>query len=765
MRMVLRVAFGFAPTALSVDWTDITSYVDLSAGIRITRGASDELSQTQPSTMSLALDNLDGRFSAGLATSPYYPFVRPNCPIQYGIVTAEKNLIRIPSFETDPDTVWLPSSAGLTAWGQDATRAHSGSWSNLVEWVASGTGGGLQQTVHGLEIGKTYTLSGYVWVPTGDPSVRWRLVGGSAGTASATTNAWERISLSFTATSGTHIVELTTSVTSPVLGDKVWLDDVQVEEGASATTFDSAGAEVHWRFYGTVNDWGSSWRGLQSEVSLTATDLFKYLARLPQLSSLLTEEIQLADPTIYYPLTEPSTSASAGDLAGDGAGSLVPVQVGSGGTLTFGEQQGPAATAQTALKLAPAGAANGLRLDADMGATAETETTNDYITFECWFQTTVASRRLLAFRSQTSQHQLVFTLNGSGYLTIEHTNVGGTRTATVVTAVNLANGAWHHFVYDELTQVVYIDGGAPIAVSITLMIALRYCAIGGFPDQLWDGSVAHAAMYTGNFPPVLLAAHYAAGSTGFAGEGSEYRILRLAGYAGIAAVDPIGTFSPVASQGEGGSSALEMMRVVESTEGGRLASHRDGHAVLFQSRTVRYNAPVSVTLQYADLETDDVSVPVDDQKLVNQLKASRPGGATQRVVAQASVTAFGPYPKDVTILKTSDAEVIDAAWWSVSRYAVPQPELREVPVRAYSMPLATYRTLLDADISSVIEMTDMPDEAEAPTISATVEGYAEQIGQESHLITFHTSRTNTDAVWVLNDTTNSVLGSTTRLAY
>ncbi|MFD0353518.1 carbohydrate binding domain-containing protein [Streptomyces sp. NPDC127110] len=767
MRVALRCAFGFAPTALSVDWTDLSPWLDLPQKVRISRGAADELSQTQPSTMSFRLDNSDGRFTAGLASSPYYPYVRPNCPIQLGVLTTtSKNLTENPSFEDGLVAPWYAPAVSFAATlATDTLRAHSGTYSLKITWsLVLAHGGVIQHTAYGLTIGQTYTISGWVWVPTGDPAVRWMLDDTTLGTASSTTNAWEQISLTFTATSTSHTVQLTTSAAIATTGDVVWVDDIQLELGSSATSFDSNGARTHWRFYGMVNQWGAKWEGLHSTVSLTATDLFKHLGRLPQLSSLLTEEVLQLGPTVYYPLTEPSTSTSGGDIAGAGGGSMVSAQVGSGGTYTFGEQQGPAATEQTSISLAPAGAANGIRMDADMGTVAEDSTTDNWITVEAWFKTSTAGRTFLSIRSTSFQHQLVFGLNGSGYPTIQHTAVGGGLTTTVITSTNLADGAWHHLVYREEAATVHIDGGSAIAVSVSTMLALRYISIGS-NSALWEGSVAHVALHTSTIASALLTGHYAAGATGFSGEDSDVRVMRLAGYAGIAAIDPAGDFSAVASQGAGGQSALEMMRQVEETEGGKLVSHRDGHALLFQSRTARYNAPTAVSLAYADLETDAVEVPIDDQKLVNTITANRPNGATQRVTAPSSIAAFGPYQRTSTILKTTDAEVVDAAYWTVSRYAVPQPELREVPVQAYTMPVATYRALLDADISSVLEITSLPAEAAASTISAMVEGYTEEIGQESHLISYHCSRAQTDAVWALDDASFSVLGTTTRLAY
>lgn len=766
IKPVLRAAFGAAPMATSLTWTDISQWIDLPSRIRCSRGASDELAQTQPSTMSLTLDNADGRFTPGLATSPYYPYVRPSCIVQLGIVTLSgKNHIRTPSFASGLMEGWENSStAPVFAVNTSTTRAHTGTYSLAVTWNGSGTGGIVEQTVYGLTIGVTYTLSGWVWVPVGYAPVRWLIDGASPGTASGVTAAWTQITKTFTATSTSHTVQLTTSLSPPPALDAVWLDDVQLEVGSSATSTDINGADVHWRFYGLANDWDLSWKGLQPTVSLTATDCFKALSKEPQLDSLLAEEIKKMDPVLYFPLTEPSTSTAAGDVAGNGAGSLVTVQVGSGGTSAFGDAPGPAATEANVLKLTPASASNGIRLDADMGDYAEEQSTLHAITFECWFQTSTTGRYFMAARSVSFQHEFVVGLNGSGYLIIEHTEAWGPRTVTTVGATNLADGAWHHFVYDQANRDVYIDGGAPIDVTvIPNMSALRYLSVGGYPDQLWNGAVGHLAMHKGIIDMSLVVSHYTAGTTGIAGEDSDDRVLRLAGYAGITSIAAAGDFSPVASQGPGGSSALDMMRVVEATEDGRLASYRDGHGLLFQSRTVRYDAPTALTLDYGELETDDVDIATDDQKLLNQYTVVRPGGATQRVVSADSVATYGPAPKTDTILKTTDGEALDAANWRIARYATIQPELRELPIQAYPQSTATYRALLDADISTVFAVSNMPDEAPASTVSVTVEGYVEEIGQEVHRIAFHTSRT--EGAWILNSTTYSVLGSTTRLGY
>lgn len=82
--VTVEIAFNATystPTA-SRTWTDVSSYVSLEQGISINYGRQDELSQADANTLSLTLDNRDGRFTPGLSTSPYYPNVKIGRPIR-----------------------------------------------------------------------------------------------------------------------------------------------------------------------------------------------------------------------------------------------------------------------------------------------------------------------------------------------------------------------------------------------------------------------------------------------------------------------------------------------------------------------------------------------------------------------------------------------------------------------------------------------------------------------------------------------------------
>ncbi|MFD3532034.1 carbohydrate binding domain-containing protein [Streptomyces sp. NPDC058664] len=778
-RVTVQAGFGYSAVAPDLAWTDITQFVKLSAteGISITRGASDERADTQTGTMTLDLDNSDGRFTPGRA-GPYYPNVRRNCPIRViSTVLGGKNYLVQPGFEVDDGSWSAPDGQEPSGAGVDTGHVKSGSFAHKISWSTSGTGGVLQCPLYGLTIGVPYTASVYVWVPAGDPAVRLDIDGTTIGTASTLTGTWQRITVTWTTTAASHTLRITTTTTSPTTGDAVWLDEGQVEEGSSATAWSSTAATHHHRFYGMVTSWPMGWAGLHSTVTITASDMMKWLSRRPALGPMLVEEVQGDEARLYYPLSEPEGSMSGGDQSGYARPSLTIQQTSVGGTLEFGTGTGPPSDDLPTPTFTPSSASAGKYLQCTVSPLLTSDgSTGSPIpgdqAFEAWFSTSTSGRTIMTWSSGAAaafDSGIRFQLeSGTGKLQIVEYFSFGPTTHTVATP-NLADGASHHLVWDEAGHDVWVDG-VQYAVAtgtwtdrITLKVGANELGTG-----LWSGTISHVAAYvrTGGFPAISeLVEHYTAGMTGHAGESSWIRMYRLGGYAKIPAVIPQGSFSAVASQGQLGSSPLTHMRDVERTENGRLFADRASAQMVFQSRSVRYNPTSALTIPYADLETPDVEVSDDDQKQVNLVRATRPGGATQRVQDATSIALDGIVEQQLDVLKTTDNEVLDAATWLVIRYADPQPEIRQLPVQAATLSTATYRALLDADVSTVFTVTDLPDEAISPSSTVLVEGYTEEIREAQHTLNFHTSRADIGAVWVLDDPTYSVLGTTTRLAY
>lgn len=153
-----------------------------------------------------------------------------------GTVETTINLATNPSVEVDT-TGWGAGGTVPPTIARSNTRAKFGTWSLLVTW---GTGGILPlagYTVTGLTVGRTYTATIYVYVPAGNPDVVLALGGVGFGTSSlGLYDQWVRLTytdVALTTSWGLQIWPLT----SPTAGQTCYLDAIQVEEGATSTSY------------------------------------------------------------------------------------------------------------------------------------------------------------------------------------------------------------------------------------------------------------------------------------------------------------------------------------------------------------------------------------------------------------------------------------------------------------------------------------------------------------------------------------------------
>lgn len=161
------------------------------------------------------------------------------------------NLATNPSLETGLDGWDEGGTPGFApTFTQSSTRAVFGTYSLLATW-ATATGAHLpliQYTASGLTEGRTYTVSVYAYVPTGSPYVALFVPGINQwgdGTFD-TFDQWVRLEWTGTATSSTLLVQLWPENSTTTAGQQVWVDGLQIEEGATATDYcdgDQTGCE------------------------------------------------------------------------------------------------------------------------------------------------------------------------------------------------------------------------------------------------------------------------------------------------------------------------------------------------------------------------------------------------------------------------------------------------------------------------------------------------------------------------------------------
>lgn len=87
-------------------WTTITSYVYVRGGIIIKRGRESEQSLATPSTLSLTLDNRDGRFTPSNPTGAYYGTIGKNTPIRIEVNAGSGYVTRFVGFISEWPPRW-----------------------------------------------------------------------------------------------------------------------------------------------------------------------------------------------------------------------------------------------------------------------------------------------------------------------------------------------------------------------------------------------------------------------------------------------------------------------------------------------------------------------------------------------------------------------------------------------------------------------------------------------------------------------------------
>lgn len=97
--------------AASRVWTDVSTYVELDQGMTIDYGRTDELSTADANTLSLTLDNKDGRFTWGNAASPYYPNVKIGKPIRVTATVGGVDYVRFTGLVDEWPVEWPGESA------------------------------------------------------------------------------------------------------------------------------------------------------------------------------------------------------------------------------------------------------------------------------------------------------------------------------------------------------------------------------------------------------------------------------------------------------------------------------------------------------------------------------------------------------------------------------------------------------------------------------------------------------------------------------
>jgi hypothetical protein len=781
--VALQAGFG----STTPTWTDVTGYVRNEPGISLEHWRDKEDTETQPSRCTLTLINNDGRFTPDKTGGAYYPNIRRGRPVRVRCrdMSVNGNMLsaNAASFETsvadwESNTVFGTFTAA-TSWVRSTTRAQNGSASLLATWPTTGIGSWVDTIVSGFVIGRTYTVSAYVWVPTGspDPNIHIAFVGN--GSATSTKDAWVRISHTFVALSDTHFCGV--RVASATSGQTCYVDAVQIDEGGLRTF--TTTAPVHYpRFTGFADSWEVDWPAVVGGVSdcvLSASSRMTRLGRGSELRSIIEEEIDLDSPDAYYTFGDPAGSTAAKEASGGTSMTIADWDPSaSGNNPAFGSAIGPPTDSLTGVTMPSAG---GKYLQAILPtAVGGTETS---VLLETFVNTPGGIQQDIAeIRSKTTNSDGLFLGSGVTGNQLYGRFRNGATIVELDAGSSIAN-AVHHVALratnaaGTTTVKLYLDGveidsattGAAIP-SLTVLSA--GASVGSGLGNPLGGSLFHLAMFGGaEVSATRIAAHSEAGATGFANEEADNRLARYAGYLGIPAseLDLLGHVH-VTHFDITGLTAIDAMRRVETTEGGVLYDALDGKLAL-RPRDARYGTAAAFTLSYSSGQIAGSLQPVlDDQEQVNDVTVTNIGepvvgtgsGLSVRRVDQASIDANGYYREEVELASIDATEPEQRAGWIIYRYAEPPLRVASLPVLLNVLDSTLTAAILTAQIGARVTLTNLPSNAPSSTMDLFVEGINETITAAEHRITFRTSPGRLYDVFVLG---TSLLDSDDMIAY
>lgn len=545
----------------------------------------------------------------------------------------------------------------------------------------------------------------------------------------------------------------------------------------NATTYD--------RFTGYVDLIEPTWPGgvqSWSVVKVSCTDVSARLGIAKPLRSLLQEEMLADSPLYFYPLGEPSGAASAGDVSGNNKPPAVVYNAKAGAwAVSFGEDMGmfedtTGVTFGSWHASDPATSLSICRNGENVLPAASGHT--QIVWFRSPTEAPATDSPLLLWSSDAAKSTRAYLSLNAPDGKLRYNVNDASNSALANSLATVCDGGLHMAAAvlesDRMTATLYLDGvaqsslslaGAPIDLS-----ALRVNEIGAVTVPTSGGSfpglVTHVAAYGSALSAARVLAIYQAGAGTGPTESSDARFSRIAGYAGLTTSGlPTGQ-ATMGGQRTAGAGEIEALQKVARTEG--TVSYVTGAGALtFQERDDRYHKAVGLTLAASDVAAD-FSLRRDRQGVANEFTVSRDAGASQLVVDAASQADIGRFDGgSLEVAPSTDDDAYSNAAWRVANRKTTRTRLPSLAVDLYRQTSTSLvANCLSATIGTKVQVTGLPSNAPASSMTLFVEGYTETIGYDDWRLEFFTSPVGLeDSVWVLQDATYGAIDSTNVLAF
>jgi hypothetical protein len=503
-----------------------------------------------------------------------------------------------------------------------------------------------------------------------------------------------------------------------------------------------AGGSAVTRFTQYVQSWPTEWpdgSDLFSTAAISGTDMQSQGERRA-MRSMVEETILLDQPSPYYTLGEPGIATAASDSSGNQGPALTVV--GSGTPVVFGNATGLGTDGLTAAQFA-----GGQYLSTATSVTAGV--------LECFFLATAAPAAFAAILALGGD---VIGLGTDGKI---HTGGGADLTSPVV-----ADGHFHSLSWQNGHVLVDgVDVGAP-----TLFPTGGNLSVGGGAGAApFVGTIAHVAAFA-SLSTGLAATHSTAGLTGFAGESGSTRINRIATCAGIYIGTLDAGLTNVPAGAISGVSAWAAIQQAADAELGVVFIDAFGSLIFHNRNRVAAKTAPDVTID-ANFLAEGTRFEYDMQGVVNYFEVTATATGVKQVVwnKTSEVTnKHGRYPNpgDGTYLLQTDAEALDRANWIVATHAEPAARVGSLAFDVLTMTAAQQQQMLTLEPDSWLRVTGLPGQTVGGTTADfIVQGFADALNAGEWTFTLNAANKPVlyPSVWILDDTTYSVLDSTTRL--
>lgn len=743
----LRFEYAASPASIadpasSATWTwhDATGVVRLSDGPTWNRGRQDERQAVGPGAASWTVDDPSGDWApdgSGVVS------IGSPIRVRYALVTG--NMVTNSTLETNA-TGWSGYGTPTPTVARSTAQAWQGSASLLVTWgtSASAASQNALYQVTGLVVGRQYTVSAYVRVPAGKPAVKVGIWFLAASAASSVTDAWERLSVTFTATLSSLYVNVANAAAT-TSGDTCYVDGIMIEEGSAASAFTATAPSWAPLWSGFVSGLQSAWvNGVLPVCRVRGIDLMGWLARQEtSVPDAAASGIASLSPVCWWPCDDPAGALNLRQIGSSAMPSLAAVHVGEGGGSLLMQVDGV-----PALRLDPVGDSGGYQLAANAPVGCSTDRT-----YAVHFR---ASRRpdggTRAYLCGWADYVLGVDLliDDGGRLAVD-TRISG-NPVTWSNWPDVADGRWHHvaLVLQEIAGTgdygltAYLDGeparrdggwstGSPAADAQSNLVTANVSNIYLGQHAGWAGDIAHVVAFGAALTQEQI--RTAAGPGCSSGLDAGEAVTALLAPTGVVPTTT-GTFAAVLTALDASKSMLAAMQSAAAAERGIVHATAAG-TLEVQARSVRRSASAALTLDATEVASD-LAPQSDEQSVVNDVTVTGPNNAVARRIDQTSLAAYGRRAQSVSLPLGTVAACDDHAAWMVSTWSAPSVRVGAALVQA-TVKAATVdtATLLGVDVSDVVTISGLP--GTPASLDLFVEGVAMRAGLAGLDVTFNLS--------------------------